>query len=209
MEFYGLNRDEIKHHSVLENGYYIFKLGKSVEVTAMKKNSVNNVLSKCLSYSKKEDKLMVKYSPSNKIYFDKDFIDDDTSLNLASCMFDVNTSCVKVGKLEKYEISSGALVLSGVLSANDLVESQRLVYSNSQLSAENTKEMVTIFSLSVLGDSLFGIFFIPKIRGLAISSDTSANLAYSVKTGRLEDYSSWNKYSIEDWFEGSKIKELE
>ena len=204
MEFYNLNKDTIRAKSTLVGDYYVFNIGNRIEVTSMKKKDSNNILSNCLSSTKKEDKLMIKYFPSNIIYFDKDFINEDDS-DLCSCSIDVSTCSVYIGRENKYNIQFGVLAFSGILSANNLVESMRYVYCNSQLSDKSTKSKVNILSVGVLNDKLFGLFFLSKERGLAISSDSSLDLSYSVKTWKLQDYSSWNKYCIEDWFQGSKI----
>lgn len=207
MEFYNLSKDYIRAKSELIGAYYKYTIGNKVEVTTVKKRNANNLLSTCLSSNKKEDKMMIRYYPNNIIYFDKDFIDNNDS-NLASCFIDVDSFSVYIGKVGKYEINSGVLSFTGVLSINNLVQEQRYVYSNSQISDSDTKSKIRIFSVGVLGEELYGLYFIPKERGLAISSDVYNHLAYSVKTWNLKDFSSWSKFSLEDWFKGNKIEEI-
>lgn len=205
MEFYNLDKQKIRSHSTLSDDYYIFTLGDKVEVTTTKKQNSNDILSKFLSSEKKEDKLMIRYFPSNVLYFDKDFIDSEVGCNAVSCRIDKDSFSVYIGKKEKYEIKSGVLAFSGVLSSNNYVESMRYVYSNSQISLTGMKDKVKLISVGLLGDDLFGLYLLPKERGLAISSDYSKDLSYSVKTWNLKDNSSWDRFCINDWFKNCKI----
>lgn len=207
MEFYNLDKQKVKSHSEVTENYYIFKLGDKIEVTTTKKQNSNDVLSNFLSSEKKEDKLMIRYFPSNTIYFDKDFIENEGGCNSVSCRIDKSSFSVYVGKQDKYEIKSGVLAFSGVLSSNNYIESMRYVYSNSQISVSGMKDKVKLISVGLLGDDLFGLYLLPKERGLAISSDSSKDLSYSVKTWNLRDYSSWSRFCINDWFKNSKISQ--
>ncbi len=206
MEFYNLDRKLIKRKSTITDNYYAYTLGNRVEITSIKKRNSNDVLSRCLSSRKVEDKLMIKYQPSCIIYFDMDFI-DNTDTKLASCYIEVDTGCVFIGRYGKYPINTGVLCFSAVLSANDLVERERLIYSNSQISQEGIKSKIRILSVGLKGDNLFGLYFIPKERGIALSSDSGC-LAYSVNTWVLKDFSDWSSMCLEDWFKGNKIMEV-
>lgn len=205
MEFYNLDKDRIRSCSEIRGDYYVFTLGSRIEVISTKKSNSNDVLSNFLSSEKKEDRMMIKYYPSNTLYFDRDFIDSDASCNFVSCKIDKSSFSVYIGKIDKYEIKSGVLAFTGVLSSNNYVESMRYVYSNSQLSDSGVKSKVKLISVGMLGDSLFGLYLLPKERGIAISADSSMDLSYSVKTWNLKDYSTWSKCCVNDWFKASKI----
>ena len=207
MEFFGLNRKSIKSNSVEGKDFYAYKLGEKIEITATKKSNSNTILSSSLSEEKREDKMMIKYHPSNIIFFDKDFIDSESS-NLVSCYIDSSSYSVFIGKEGKYEMNTGVLLFSGVLSLNNLVQKQRVIFTNSQLSDSTTKSKIKLLSVGLLNKSLFGLYYVPKTRGIAIGLDDSDNLAFSTKTWKLQDFSNWDKYTIDDWFYRNKVQKV-
>ena len=205
MIFYGISPKLVKQLGVCEDEYYKLCLGRRVEVTSMKKNNPNTVLTYSLSSSKVEDNFMVKYYPCNYIYFDKDIIDDSDRFAAVSCTVDRNMFSVYIGKVEKYEIRQGILALSGELSANMLVERQRAVYGNTQI-ATTLQQRVRILSVGLLGESLYGLLLLPRDRGLAVAVDGSDELALSAKNLQLRTCYDWKKFYIEDWFEQCKVQ---
>ena len=206
MEFYGITKEDVIRLTEKEGNYYVLRLGSELEITSIKRNNCNNLLSSALSSFKKEDKLMIKYFPSNTVYFDIDFIDDDNEdFGSVSCSISKSEGKIVIGKLSKYDIRTGVLVLSGVLSGNGLIEYDRTIYYNSQFSSASVLSKVKILSVGLRGDNLLGLLFIPKERGFAVSADGSKDLAYSVKTWKLQDYSSWARVEIDSWFRNNKV----
>ena len=209
----GLDASQVKRLAVCKDKYYALSLGDKIEVTSIKKFNKNTVLSGVLSSNKIEDNLMVRYYPSNVIYFDKTLIDEyemsesEFGLNNVSCSVDRNTCSVYIGADNKYEINQGVLTLSGILSANGLVEHHRAIYSNSQMGA-GVQSKVRILSVGMAGDNLIGLFLVQRERGIAIGVDTdvpTARIGVSAKTCQLRDCANWHAFYIDDWFSKCKI----
>lgn len=203
MIFYGLRKENIQGFSKVEGDFYRYSLGNRVEITAMKKHHVNKVLFENLSSSVKEDKLMVRYCPTNEILFKKDFIDSYNELDHASCFIDGN---VYVGNKDEYNISTGILAFSGVLSLNDRIVSERTILCNGQMD-DWVRNKVRVLACGVKDGNLFALYYIRGERGLAVSCDESG-LGVSAKSLAVNDYSDWKSFTLEDWFNGARIKEL-
>lgn len=204
MLFYGLMTTQVKALCPKQGKYYVLRLGEKIEVTSIKRLNTNTVLSGSLSSNKVEDKLMIKYYPNNIIYFDEELIEGYATLSSVSCEVDKETYTVKVGRQGKYSVNQGVLALSGVLSANGLVERQRAILSNSQVQSK-VRGRVRVLSVGVAGSDLFGLFLARNERGIAVSLDDSDSLALSVKNLQVRDCSDWAKSYIEDWFVGCKV----
>lgn len=209
----GLDAVQVKRLAVRKDKYYALSLGDKIEVTSIKKFNKNTVLSGVLSSNKIEDNLMVRYYPSNVIYFDKTLIDEyemyeyEFGFNNVSCSVDRNTCSVYIGAENKYEINQGVLTLSGILSANGLVEHHRAIYSNSQMGA-GVQSKVRILSVGRAGDDLIGLFLVQRERGIAVGVDTdapAARIGVSAKTCQLRDCANWHAFYIDDWFNKCKI----
>lgn len=205
MLFYGLNKEDIKSSSKVLDNFYVYNVGASVEVTSLKKKHVNEILAKNLSSNVKEDRLMVKYYPSNEIYFNKSLIDSNISNNFSSYCISKEFGRVYVGEGKDYSINSGILALSGILSLNGLVEKERLILCNSQM-RKYVREKVKVLACGVRGDKLLALYYIPSERGLALSCD-SGGMGISAKSLMIKNYDAWDFFSLENWFEGVQIKE--
>lgn len=205
MELFGLSRTDILNNSVIKDNYYAMTMGEQVEVTALRKRNSNNILIQSLSKKQSEDKFMVKYIPNNVVYFDKELIDSEIPLKYVSCKIDRKSCCVFVGRPEKYQISSGVLATTGVLSLNGMVEVDRDIYYGSHLTSTSLKTKVTLLSVGLRGDSLFGLFHIPRERGIAVSVDNKTQKGVSVASMRERDCWNWGTCCVEDWFDKCKV----
>lgn len=206
MIFYGLDKDNIIASSVYENGYFRYKLGNKIEVTSPKKKHVNNILAKSLSFETNEDKMMIKYYPSNEILFKEDFLKDKNANNFSSCLISKESCSVCVGKTEDFPITSGILAFSGVLSLNNKVQSNRIILCNSQMD-DYARKKIRILACGLRDDKLFALFYIPSERGLALSCD-EGGMSISAKSLMFKSYKNWDTFTIDDWFDGVKIKEI-
>lgn len=206
MDLYGISREEIKANAVLTGDYYVYSFGERVEVSTIRKRNSNEILSYSLSPDKAEDKFMIKYTPNNVIYFDKDFVDSDDKTMCISCHIDDDNARVLIGKLDKYEIKSGVLVPTGILSVNGLVQKNRHIYYSNKSSISSLKRRINLLSVGVLGDKLYGVYHIAKARGIAFSSDDETTQAISTVTLKPRDCISWNYLDIEDWFENCQLR---
>lgn len=206
MMFYGMTMDEIRRMSSrINDQYYVINLGEQVEVDVLKKDAgrATKFLSECLAEDRSEDKLGITYKPSNKIYFDADFIDNSGSdLSSISCLIDAKSSRVVIGEFKKYPIKSGTLTLSGTLSLNGYLQFQRPIYFSERV-ASRAECSLSVVSLGLLDDSLFGLYLIPSKVGVAIGELTDLgenDLGFSVKTYKLRDCTDWKPLYIDDLF---------
>lgn len=207
MKFIDLNREEIKQHSILEDGYYIYTVGSPVEITTSKSNNKNEIIAKVLSEFSQQDKLMVKYEPTNKIYFSKNFIDNNTNENLASFYIDKNTCRFYVGTPTEFGNISGILAFSGYLSANNLVEEDRPILCTKRM-ANYLTSRIRVMSVGVRENMLYGLFYIPNVKGMKLSLRGSFDKGYSPVSYKLSKCGECCHYTIKDWFDGlTKIKE--
>ena len=206
MIFYGLDKRNIKENSELTNGFYRYELGNKVEVTSLKKKHVNDILARNLSSEVKEDKLMVKYYPTNEVFFKKDFIDSTCNKNFASCLLTKESCSAFVGSTEDFPINSGILTFSGVLSLNNMVQRDRVILCNSQMD-DYARSKIRVLACGVRDDKLLALYYIPSERGLALSCD-EGGMCISAKSLMYKNYSNWDTFTLEDWFEGVKIKEI-
>ena len=206
MIFYGLDKRNIKENSELTNGFYRYELGNKVEVTSLKKKHVNDILARNLSSEVKEDKLMVKYYPTNEVFFKKDFIDSSCNNNFASCLLTKESCSAFVGSTEDFPINSGILTFSGVLSLNNMVQRDRVILCNSQMD-DYARSKIRVLACGIRDDKLLALYYIPSERGLALSCD-EGGMCISAKSLMYKNYSNWDTFTLEDWFEGVKIKEI-
>lgn len=206
MIFYGLDKRNIKENSELTNGFYRYELGNKVEVTSLKKKHVNDILARNLSSEVKEDKLMVKYYPTNEVFFKKDFIDSTCNKNFASCLLTKESCSAFVGSTEDFPINSGILSFSGVLSLNNMVQRDRVILCNSQMD-DYARSKIRVLACGIRDDKLLALYYIPSERGLALSCD-EGGMCISAKSLMYKNYSNWDTFTLEDWFEGVKIKEI-
>lgn len=207
MIFYGLDKKSILENSELVDGYYKYKLGNKVEVTSLKKKHVNEILTKNLSSQVKEDKLMVRYYPTNEIFFKKDFLDSTNDKNFSSFCVQKESYSTFIGNTKDFTITSGILAFSGVLSLNNMIEKDRVILCNSQME-DYVRKKVKILACGLRSDKLLALYYIPSERGLALSCDTG-NMSISAKSLIIKNYSNWGTYTLDDWFDGVKVREIE
>lgn len=206
MIFYGLDKKHILDNSELVDGFYKYSLGSSVEVTSLRKKHVNSILAKNLSSEIKEDKMMVKYYPTNEVFFKKDFIESTSSKFFASCLLSDESYSAFIGNTEDFPINSGIITFSGVISLNNMVERERVIRCNSQMD-DYARKKIKILACGVREGKLLALYYIPSERGLALSCD-DGGMCISAKSLMFKNYDSWDTFTLDDWFEGVKIKEI-
>lgn len=208
MKFVDFNKGAIVSDSILEDNYYIYTLGAPVEVTTIKSSHKNNLIASKLADEMKEDKLMIKYRPTNKIYFSKNFIENDTEEFYASCYLDVEKGRLYVGTLDEFGNSSGVLAFSGYLSLNNLVEEDRPILCTERMKT-TIMNRIRVMSVGVRGDKLYGLFYIPSVKGMKLSIRGRVNVGISPITYKLSSCKNSSTFTIKDWFDGlTKIKEI-
>lgn len=206
MKFVDLNKADILRNSVLEDEYYIYTLGTSVEITSMKSLHKNDLIASNLADDLKEDKLMVRYSPTNKIYFSQKFLESDTDENFASCYIDSKNGCLYIGTVGEFGNMSGILAFSGYLSLNNLVEEDRCILCTERMKT-TIMERIQVMSLGVKGDKLYGLFYIPSVKGLKLAIRGRSFIGISPVTYKNSSCKNYSSFSIKDWFDKAKVKE--
>lgn len=202
---------DIKKLLVPCEDYYILVLGDEVEVQGIKKRLlldssypfVNSLI---------EDKYMVKYKPANKVYFDKDFIDnvvDDDSVPVSfSFKNKGDERYLKIASADKAESLTGYVRLSGQLSANGYVSTNTIIYRSSDLTEESAIRSTSTIALGMRNKKLLGLCFIPKKRGIAYSVSTAPSYAESVRRG-VFNASNWFPFTIDDIYKSCRVKRVE
>ena len=204
MKFIDLNKEEIRFGSDLVDDFYLYSLGNPVEITSIKKFNNNNLMSS-ISAGIKEDKLMIKYCPINKIHFSKCFIDCSEMNSHVS--FDIKDGNIYIGKLNEFKNTNGILAFSGYLSLNNFVEEDRYILCNNKLKS-TIMNKIRVLSLGVRGDKLFGLFYIPSTKGINMSVRGRPDLGISPSTYKTVICNNYFSFSIKDWFDKAKIMEL-
>ena len=207
MKFVDFNKSDILKDSVLEDGFYIYSLGTPVEITSMKSLHKNDLIASNLAEDVKEDKLMVKYSPTNKVYFSKEFLESNNDDNFASCFVDSKNGCLYIGTVGEFGNMSGILAFSGYLSLNKLVEEDRYILCTERMKT-TIMERIRVMSLGVKGDKLYGLFYIPSVKGLKLSIRGRNNYGISPVTYKESICRNYSSFSIKDWFDNAKVKEI-
>lgn len=207
MRFIGLDNRVLKDTIKNSAGDYRYSLGDMVEITTIKMSNHNTLMSGNLASSIKEDKFMMKYLPSNTIYFTEKLVSGGSMDNI-SCYLDKETNSVYIGTYDEYEMKSGVLMFSGILGLNKYVESERYIYVNSKMT-NNIKKYVMVLSVGALGDKLFGLYYIPNRRGIAVRYGTSLTTGVSVSSFKKVHCADYKKFTISDWFSGTKIRVCE
>lgn len=205
MRFIDVDKEAIRKNSCkITDDFYRYKLGKPVDILSMKNIHRNNFVAKNLSSDAKEDKLMIKYSPTNYVYFTKSFLFGNTDKNLASILIDDKSNSVIIGEHEEFEISNGVLVLSGFLSANNKICADRVIYSNSRIT-ETLLKRVRVLSIGLVDDNLLGMYYIPSERGIFLGTDAKSSRGLSMVTLKEKDCTRYNSFTITDWLDGARI----
>lgn len=208
MLFYGLNKLAISGFSevVVEDGceYYKFVVGSPVMISVLKKSDRNKLMSNVLCMDKDEDNFMRTYMPVNTILFERDFVDGDISDLSCSCQ--VDDGSLRVGFLESFPVKDGMLSFSGVLDRDGEVDSDLLIYSGKMVNSV-TLDNVRVLSAGMRDGELFGLMFVPAIKGLAVGRRGWQDCVSSV-TARVIQAENWKGYPFEKWFEGMLVMEV-
>ena len=205
MNIIDLNKNDILKHSIKDDDFYRFTIGSPIQVTCLNNANVNKLISKNLSSDVLEDKFMLRYTPNNKILFNKDIVDKEEEFVSLSINRDTNE--VIVGAKHEYSLTDGILVFSGFLSANNMVENDRYIFGNSRV-LESIKKRVMVLSIGVRKDMLYALYYIPSGKGLAFAEKRGSNIGISVNTLKECDCSEYERFTIKDWFDGAKIVEI-
>jgi hypothetical protein len=148
---------------------------------------------------------MIRYEPTNKVYFDRQLLEDtQTGGNYISCFIDEKTSRVIIGKPENYPIKNGVLTFSGNLSMNNLVETTKMILGNSKTIA-TIKDRAKVLAVGMKNGQLFGLYHIGNSNGLAVSIPKRKGFGVSTKTLKIKDCSDYIGFTLDDWFEGTRI----
>lgn len=208
MYFIDLDKQHILLNSELRKDYYEYTIGNQIEVTGIKTKNANDLMARNLSAKFFEDKFMLKYQPTNKVLFSRAFLESESDENFASFSIDEKSGSIIIGTPAEFKAQDGVLVFSGFLSLNNLVEQDRLIYGNSK-NQSTIKKKVRVVSVGVLGDMLYALYYVPSSKGLAIGIKGDNNtIGISPTTLKSIDCSNFKGFSIKDWFENTKIKEI-
>ena len=110
MNFIGLIKDDILKNSVMtEDGYYRYILGEPLEVTTIKNINSNKLISSNLTARKLEDELMIRYTPTNEIYFSREFLELKYYKNFASLFIDYNIPRIYIGAPSEFKSTNSVV----------------------------------------------------------------------------------------------------
>lgn len=208
MKFLDFDRDAIRNSSCVCGNYYVYNTGSEIEVTAMRRLHKNELLAEKLSSSVKGDRLMTKYCPTNKVYFSRNLIENDDGGDFVSCWVDEVIGSLCVGTVEEYGHMTGILTFSGYLSANNLVEENKSILCTERMRA-TIEGRVRIMSLGLVGEDVFGLLYIPSVKGIRIAKRGSSAYGVSPVTYKSGVCSGYKQFTIENWFdELTRIKEI-
>ena len=87
-----------------------------------------------------------------------------------------------------------------------MVQRDRVILCNSQMD-DYARSKIRVLACGIRDDKLLALYYIPSERGLALSCD-EGGMCISAKSLMYKNYSNWDTFTLEDWFEGVKIKEI-
>ena len=206
MNFVDLDSSDIRNNSTDNGEFYEYIIGNPTEINCLKDNNSNKLISKNLSSKTIEDKFMIKYRPTNKVYFKKSYINSGNT-KFASFKIDKENNMIFVGESGDYKAKDGILVFSGFLSANNMIESDRYIFGNSRV-VDTIKQRVYILSIGVRNDMLYALYYVISGKGTAIGMKNSNFRGISVNTLKECDCSKYVKFTVKDWFDDAKIMEI-
>lgn len=184
-----------------ESGLYEFVLGTGIEVTSIKNFDKNRLILDNLCKDKTDDKLMLVYRPPNSVYLHEDVFDAKN----VTCVVNNETGRLEIQRESGCGASQGVLVTSGVLSGNGLVEYEKRIAYKSQYEGSVFK-LVRLLAVGMRGDKLFGLYYIPSRNGIAV--DLGMGRGISSVTYKEITLVGYKRYVLDDWFTGSRVKEL-
>lgn len=208
MKFLDLDRADIKRNGELSGSHYVYQVGSPIEVTAVRSLHKNELLARRLSTQVKDDRLMTRYCPTNKIYFSRGVVDNANGDDFVSCYVDNQNCSLYVGSVEEYGSMSGILTFSGYLSLNRLVEENKNVLCTSRMMA-TIMSRVRILSLGLIEDNVFGLLYIPGVKGIKVAERGSNEYGVSPITYKSGYCKGYQRFTIENWFDDlTRIKEV-
>lgn len=208
MKFLDFNRDIIRADSKLSGSYYIYEVGSPIEVTAIRSLHNNELLARRLSTQVKDDSLMTRYCPTNKVYLSRGVVENHTEDNFVSCYVDNKNCCLYVGTAEEFGRMSGILTFSGYLSLNRMVEENKNILCTARMRA-TIMSCVRIMALGLVGDTVYGLMYIPGIKGIKVAERGSTEYGISPITYKSGSCKGYRSFTIESWFdELTRIKEV-
>ena len=87
----------------------------------------------------------------------------------------------------------------------NLVQCHRKIYYSSNLSPLLVKRKVKVLAVGLKGEKLFGMFYVPQNRGLAVSVDYTESMGFSAESKKYRECWNWEHLCIDDWFDGNSI----
>ena len=210
MLFLGLDRNMILRNSryIHKLGLFEYFLGSPVQVMTNRKSNLNDVLYTTTS-DKKSDKLMVKYNPSNSVFFTKRLLlgsGVDGNVHVSVKVDSGNR--VIIGDCMEFAMASGILTFSGFMGYNNLVEEERTIFGNNK-NFNLIKKKIKILSIGISGNKLYGLYYIPSSKGIGVSTGRKPSLCISPYTLKEIYCDGFDSYSIDDWFKNTRVKELQ
>lgn len=203
MQFLGLDLNLIRSYSEPRNDGYVYSLGSPVDVTTMKKHHSNALIAQNLSSSMREDRFMIRYSPTNVVTFSRRLMDSGDAGGFVSLALG---SGVSVGVPGEFPMESGMLAFSGFLTYGNLVDGERRVYGNSRVSG-TVQSRVRVLAVGLNNGGLFALYYIPSTRGLLVGKDRVGNVGVSVNTLKEHTLQGYSGFLVSDWFSGAKVVE--
>lgn len=187
--------------SLFDGEYYHYVLGRPVEVISMQSTHRNRLISDNTAVACKEDRLMLKYTPTYEILFTKSYITEKP--DSVSCKIDAKSNSVFIGTVQEFGSSGGILAFSGYLSANNLVERNRPIYCTKR-NVDILRDRVRLLAVGMRGEELFGIFYIPALKGILLGDGETFGV--SANTYRSVFCSDYARFYIKDWFQSARLK---
>jgi hypothetical protein len=207
MRILNLDKSVILRYSVYKEPYYEYCLGEPLEIISTKAKHSNQLMADNLSSNKLEDRFMLKYSPTNKIYFTENFLKGKTDENFISCLVDEKTSRVIIGRPEEFPLKTGVITFSHRLSMNDKPDKEICVYANSKV-ANTVKQRVKILAIGVKDNITVGLIYVSNSKGLAVELLDKENIGISTQTLREKNLTGYTKYSLDNWFNQARVRRL-
>ena len=197
MEFVEVNKKELRSQSEYKNGLYEFVLGDEIEILTSESQHKNTALLDTLFLRKTSD-IFTKYVPVNKIYFTEAFFESDSDYVSIEAFGD--TPIVRIDAANTFsDLGSGYLIFSGYLALTGQVLENRPIFYNEKVEKRIYND-IKIFALGARGADLFGLMYVPSVKGIQIGVEGYDTYALSTRNHKLLDVSENKSCTIENWF---------
>lgn len=208
MKFLDFDRNEVVKNSKLVGSHYVYQVGAPIEVTAVRSLHKNELLAKKLSVAVKDDRMMTRYCPTNMVRFSRGVVESQNGDDFVSCYVDNRSCCLYVGTVGEYGNTSGILTFSGYLSLNRMVEEHKRVLCTSKMMA-TVMSRVRIVALGLIGEEVYGLFYIPGVKGIKVAERGAIDSGVSPITYKSGPCRGYQSFTINSWFdELTRIKEM-